>query len=65
MAWQRDIEERGLRRSDIARREGYTRARVTQIMKLLDLPEDVKAKVLSRSDEVAGWTVRRGIAEAG
>lgn len=46
MAWQRDIDEKGLRRADIARRERLTRARVTQIMSLLNLPEDVKAGLL-------------------
>ena len=33
--------------AEIARREGITRARVTQILGLLRLPEDVRAKVLA------------------
>lgn len=61
MAWQKDIEEKGMRRSEIARRERYTRARVTQIMKLIELPEDVKGQVLAGDKSVAGWTVRQGI----
>ena len=61
MAWQRDIEEKGMRRSEIARRERYTRARVTQIMKLVELPEDVKGMILVGDEAVAGWTVRKGI----
>ena len=61
MAWQTDIEERGLRRADIARREGFTRARVTQVMKLLDLPDDVRKRLLDGDEEVAGMTVRDAI----
>ena len=37
------------------------RARVTQIMKLLELPGDVKGKILVGDEAVAGWTVRQGI----
>ena len=61
IAWQKDIEESSMRRADIARREGLTRARVTQIMGLLDLPEDVRQKVLDRDPEVGSWTIRKGM----
>ena len=65
MAWQKDIEQLGMRRSEIARREGYTRARVTQIMKLLELPEDMQAAVLARDQSVSGVTAKAAIAMVG
>jgi len=40
------MEATGIRKADIARRERITRARVTQIMSLLKLPNDVKVRVL-------------------
>lgn len=47
MLWAAEMESSGIRRADIARREGITRARVTQVMSLLKLPEDVKVSVLA------------------
>jgi hypothetical protein len=47
MAWAVEMESSGIRRADIARREGITRARVTQVMSLLKLPEDVRVSVLA------------------
>lgn len=38
MSRQAEIEATGIRRADVARREGITRARVTQILSLLGLP---------------------------
>lgn len=64
MAWQTEIDESGLNRADIARREGITRARVTQLMSLLDLPEAVKAMLLEEHAEVDGWSIRRAIEAA-
>ena len=62
MAWQREIEEHGLKRADIARREGITRARVTQIMSLLQLPPEVKDRLLAGTTDTAGMTVRAALA---
>jgi hypothetical protein len=61
MAWAAEMEATGIRRADIARRERLTRARVTQVMSLLELPDVVKAAVL------AGGEPRtiRGALEAG
>ncbi|MEK6608279.1 MAG: hypothetical protein AABZ30_11505 [Myxococcota bacterium] len=64
MRWQAEIEG-GLRRADIARRERLTRARVTQVMSLLDLPADVKTMLLAGDAEVEGWSVRRALREVG
>lgn len=61
LAWQGDIENGGLRRSDIARREGLTRARVTQIMSLLKLPEDVKGRLLNGDSRLSTMTIRQGM----
>ena len=47
MVWAVEMEAGGVRRADIARREGITRARVTQVMSLLKLPAEVKASVLA------------------
>lgn len=47
MRWQREIETGNATRAGIARREGYTRARVTQIMKPLRLGEAMKARGLA------------------
>ena len=65
MAWQRDIEEQGMRRSEIARREGYTRARVTQIMGLVKLPDEVKSLLLAGDDQVAAMTIREAMRRSG
>ena len=43
-AWSVDLAG-GLKKSEIARREGLTRARVTQLMKLVNLPDEVKMGV--------------------
>ena len=47
MKWQEDIESTGITRADIARREGLSRARGTQIISLLDLPEEMRASLLA------------------
>lgn len=57
--WQEEISSNGTTRAGIARREGLSRARVTQILTLLGLPEEVKAKLLSDDKEVMGWSVRK------
>ena len=65
MAWQREMEDQGIRRADIARREGLTRARITQILGLLKLPDDVKALLIAGHDEVAGMSIREALRRAG
>ena len=65
IAWQAEIDARGVRRADIARRERITRARVTQILSLLELPHSVKEMLLDGHDEVAAWSIRRALAAVG
>ena len=64
MRWQAEIGG-GLRRADIARRERLSRARVTQIMSLLDLPDDLQNALLDGSSEKESWSVRRALREVG
>src|SRR5262245_53180686 len=59
--WSAEMEARGLRRADIARREGITRARVTQLMALVDLPARTKALLLGGDAAVSGWSVKRAL----
>ena len=61
-AWRAEMDRTGLRQADIARRERLTRARVTQIMSLLELPEDTKAMLLDGEGE--DWSIRRALREA-
>ena len=65
MRWQREIEETGVRRADIAQRERITRARVTQIMSLLDLPANVRAEILAAEQGTRGWTIRGALRRVG
>ncbi|MGZ8440649.1 MAG: hypothetical protein ACXWWV_01750 [Candidatus Deferrimicrobiaceae bacterium] len=37
---------------DIARREGITRARVTQVMGMLRLPSEIREKILAMPDGI-------------
>ncbi len=55
LAWQRELDVGEVdSRAALARREGLSRARVTQVMKLLDLVPEVQAVVLGdRGAEVA------------
>ena len=64
MSWQAEIESTGIRRADIARREGLTRARVTQVMSLLKLPDEMKAMLLDGQGDGNDWSVRRAICAA-
>ncbi len=61
--WQSLINQEGINRAEIARREGLTRARVTQVMSLLDLSDAVKRKLLDNEPETRGWSVRQVIAQ--
>lgn len=62
LGWQAEIETGGITRADIARREGLSRARVTQVMALLDLPDDVQQQLLDGDER---WSIRRALREAG
>lgn len=62
MAWQTEIDG-GLRRADIARRERRTRARVTQMMSLLGLSDELKSMLLAGHAEVEDWSIRRALHE--
>ena len=61
MAWQADIEAGAINRAGVARRERVTRARVTQVMALLDLHEDVKGKLLADGVDVKGMSIREAL----
>ena len=61
--WQKLIEQESISRAEISRREGLSRARVTQLMSLLKLPEEVQQGLLAGAPEYVGWTVRRGLGE--
>jgi len=63
LRWQSLINEEGINRAEIARREGLTRARVTQVMSLLGLSDAVKQKLLDNEPETRGWSVRQVIAQ--
>ena len=61
--WQKLIEQESMTRAEISRREGLSRARVTQLMSLLKLPEKVQQGLLAGTPEYSGWTVRQGLGE--
>jgi len=48
--WRRSMEERGESKAELARRLGVTRARVTQVLKVLDLDPAVLAFVEGNPD---------------
>ena len=56
-AWQRQINQ-GVKRSEIARREGLTRARVTQLMKLSRLPKEVRRQIDEELGEDEVYSIR-------
>jgi hypothetical protein len=64
MGWQEEIDSGAETRASISRRGGLTRARVTQLMKLLDLPEAVRGEMLSSPESYRDWTIRRALEEA-
>jgi ParB-like chromosome segregation protein Spo0J len=63
IAWQDLIDEGGISRAEVARRERVSRARVTQLLSLLRLPEDVREALLDEDTSVRGWSVRRALEE--
>jgi hypothetical protein len=56
--WENRIEVEGVCRADIARQEGVSRARVTQLMHLLTLPEDTRRRAESGMLDVEGQTLK-------
>lgn len=62
LEWQAEIGGGDISRADIARREGVTRARVTQVLKLLDLDADVQEALL---DGEVVWSINRALREVG
>ena len=63
LGWRKQIEQESISRAEISRREGLSRARVTQLMGLLMLPEKVQQGLLGGAPRYADWTVRRGLGE--
>ena len=61
LEWDAIMRRRGWTRSRLAAEVGYTKARVTQILHLLNLPDDLKQKLLAGRPEVEGMTVRNAI----
>jgi len=59
--WGRRVESEGICRADIAREENISRARVTQLMKLLDLPAGTQAKLLENAADYRQWSIRKAI----
>lgn len=47
LAWSAELESGNVTRADIARREGVSRARVTQILRLLGLPDKLQRELLA------------------
>ena len=64
MAWQQEIDSGGMNQARIARRERVTRARVTQVMALLDLPKDVRDRLLAEDEQVRGMSIREALRTA-
>jgi hypothetical protein len=61
IGWQDVIHKKGLRRADIARRERCTRARVSQVMTLLDLPADMQQDLLANVPFTRSWSIRHAL----
>ena len=52
MQWREElVSNTALNRATLARREGLSRARVTQIMHLLELPSEIQNHLLQLSDD--------------
>ncbi len=56
--WQEEIDSGSHTLASIARRENLTRARVTQLMKLLELPDAIKDAMLKDPEGYRDWTIR-------
>ena len=62
LAWSRELDLGGISRADILRREGLSRARVTQILRLVELPDERKRELL---DGIAVLSIRGALGEIG
>jgi ParB-like chromosome segregation protein Spo0J len=60
-AWAAEMEATGIIQAEIARREGYTRARVCQIMKLSGLPPALRRAIIGGDLSGGGMTIRDAI----
>jgi hypothetical protein len=65
LGWRGELASGELRRSDIARREGISRARVTQILGLLNLPKDTQLALLEGRVELSIREAAPQVREAG
>ena len=61
LEWKSVMESEGISQSEIARRAGLTRARVTQILSLLKLPQEIQERLLNNSPEVRDLSIRRAM----
>ena len=61
LEWDATMRRRGWSRARLAAEVGYTRARITQILHLLNLPDDLKQKLLAGRPKVTGMTIREAI----
>lgn len=62
LRWRESLEkDSSLTKAEIARKEGLTRARVTQVFHLLELPTEVQAhlKKLTSPDEIRHYSIRK------
>jgi ParB-like chromosome segregation protein Spo0J len=59
--WQTLMDDEGINRAEIARRHGLSRARVTQVMSLMNLDIGLRTDLVSRNPSCAGMTVRRAL----
>ena len=55
--WRNRMGERGLSRVELARELGVTRARVTQLLNVLKLPDEVLQKEKAKGDPMSGRLV--------
>lgn len=61
LSWKEEITAGLATRASIARREGITRARVTQVMSLLRLPLPVQQMLRDDHAEIRDWSIRRAL----
>lgn len=59
--WQHEIESGGESRAGIAKREGLSRARVTQLMRLLGLPSELKHRIISEPKLFQNMSIRQAL----
>ena len=61
MRWAKTMEANSMNRADIARHEGISRARVTQLMSLLHRLAEVKTDLLEVGEATRGWSIKRAL----